>query len=199
MLCRGYDITTDPEKLKLFPSTLKGPALRWFMGLGGGVITDWDHMKAEFLKKYQDYCRSWELKDEIFQMIAKPNETLEEYVERFQYNLQRSPYASLPLHDNVLKNTLIRGMKDQWVETLNIMGKGDIYQESYPNIIDLCIRCSRGNMRLKSAERDTFTRENKTSNEGVTRAEIGNLLEDFKTDILGTLTTQFDIMQDKHK
>ena len=50
------------------------------MGLGGGVITDWDHMKATFLKKYQDYYRSQELKYEIFQMTAKPNETLEEYV-----------------------------------------------------------------------------------------------------------------------
>ena len=53
-------------------------------------------MKAAFLKKYKDYYRSRELRDEIFQMTAKPNETLEEYVERFQYNLQRSPYASLP-------------------------------------------------------------------------------------------------------
>jgi len=32
---RGYDYTTDPQNLKLFPSTLKGAALRWFMGLGG--------------------------------------------------------------------------------------------------------------------------------------------------------------------
>ena len=127
VLCRGYDYTTDAQKLKLFPSTLKGASLRWFMGLGGGVITDLDHMKAAFLKKYQDYCRSRELKDEIFQMTAKPSETLEEYVERFQYNLQRSPYASAPLPDNVLKTALIRGMKDQWVETLNLMGKGDIY------------------------------------------------------------------------
>ena len=44
-----------------------------------------------------------------------------------------------------------------------------------------------------------ITRDKKTSNEGVTHAEIGNLLEDFKTDILGTLTTQFDIMQAKQK
>ena len=51
VLCRGYDYTTDPQKLKLFPSTLKGAALRWFMGLGGGVIIDWDQMKAAFLKK----------------------------------------------------------------------------------------------------------------------------------------------------
>jgi len=53
------------------------------MGLGGGTISDWEYMKTSFLKKYQDYCQTRELKDEIFQMVAKPNETLEEYVERF--------------------------------------------------------------------------------------------------------------------
>ena len=156
-------------------------------------------MKESFLKKYQDYCRSRELKDEIFQMVARPNETLEEYVERFQCNLQISPYASLPLPDNVLKTTLIRGMKEQWIETLNIMGKWDIYQEIFSDIIDLCIRSSRGSTRLKLAEHDRFVRDNQISTKGVTRAEIGNLLENLKTDILGTLTTQLDVMQAKRR
>ena len=84
-------------------------------------------------------------------MSARPNETLEEYVEHFQYNLQRSPYASLPLPDNVLKIALIRGIKEQWIETLNIMGKGDIYQENFADIIDLCIRSLRGSTRIKLA------------------------------------------------
>lgn len=35
VLCRGYDYNTNPQKLKLFHSTLKGAALIWFMGLGG--------------------------------------------------------------------------------------------------------------------------------------------------------------------
>ena len=58
---------------------------------------------------------------------------------------------------------------------------------------------SRGNTKLKSTECDMITRENKTSNEGVTHAKIGNLQEDFKRYILGTLKTQFDIMQAKQK
>jgi hypothetical protein len=78
-------------------------------------------MKQAFLTKYQDYCRTRDLKDEIFKMIAKENETLDEYFERFQYNLQRSPYGTLP--SEVLKATLIKCMKDEWVETLNLMGK----------------------------------------------------------------------------
>jgi len=159
------------------------------MGLGGGVINNWNQMKESFLKKYQDYCRCRELKDEIFQMVARPNEKLEEYVECLQYNLQRSPYATLPLPENVLKMTLIKGMKEKWVETLNIMGRGDIYQENFAVIIDLFMKISRGSTRLKLAERDRFTRDNKITGEGVTCVETKNLLENFKTDILGTLKT----------
>ena len=76
-------------------------------------------------------------------MTAKPNETLEEYMERFQYNLQRSPYASLPLPDNVLKTTLIRGMKDQWVETLNIMGKVIYIRKAMLTLL-ICVSGVRG-------------------------------------------------------
>lgn len=43
---------------------------------------------------------------------------------------------------------MVKGMKGQWVETLNLMGKGDIYQEDYDNIIQFGIRCSRGSATL---------------------------------------------------
>jgi hypothetical protein len=46
-------------------------------------------------------------------MTAIENESLEEYVERFQYNLQRSPYGTLP--GEVLKANMIKGMRDEWV------------------------------------------------------------------------------------
>lgn len=72
-------------------------------------------------------------------MATKDGETLEEYVERFQYNLQRSPYTTLP--KEVLKTTLIKGMKVEWIEILNLMGRGNISQEEYDNIVKLCIRC----------------------------------------------------------
>ena len=73
-------------------------------------------------------------------MSTRENETLEEYVERFQYNLQRSPYTTLS--KDILKAAMIKGMKEEWFKTLNIMGKGDIYLEGYDDIIALCIRCS---------------------------------------------------------
>ena len=73
-------------------------------------------------------------------MTAKDNETLEEYVEWFQYNIKRSPYAALSKY--VLKVTMIKGMKDEWIETLNLNRKGDSYQEDYDDIFQLCIWCS---------------------------------------------------------
>jgi hypothetical protein len=166
VLCRGYDYTFEPPKLKLFPSTLKGEALCCFMGLGGGTINVWDEMKHSFLIKYQDYCITRDLKDEIFQMTAKENESLEEYIERFQYNLKRSPYSTLP--GEVLKATLIKGMKYEWVETLNLMGKGDIYQKTYDDIFLLCIWCSRGSSRTRSGIRTPLTSNNNITSGAVT-------------------------------
>ena len=66
VLCRGYDYTTDAQKMKLFPASLKGVALRWFMGLGDATIWTWGDMRDNFLSKYQDYYRIKDLREEIF-------------------------------------------------------------------------------------------------------------------------------------
>ena len=81
VLCRGYDYTLDAQKLKLFPATLKGGALRWFMRLGAGTIQTWNDMREAFLFKYQDYCRTRDLKDDIFRIAQKEEEILEDYME----------------------------------------------------------------------------------------------------------------------
>lgn len=71
VLCRSYDYTTNAHMIKLFPTTLKDVALRWFMGLGRDVL-DWNTMKKKFLEKYQDYCRGINRRrDDIFKMSQK--------------------------------------------------------------------------------------------------------------------------------
>jgi hypothetical protein len=49
----------------LFLATLKGTALKWFMGLGESTIALWDTMRKIFLKMYQAYCRSRDSKEDI--------------------------------------------------------------------------------------------------------------------------------------
>ena len=45
VLCITYDYLEDSQKLKLFPSTLKEVALKWFMGLVTQSIRTWNDMK----------------------------------------------------------------------------------------------------------------------------------------------------------
>lgn len=52
VLCQTYDYTCNYQKLKLFPSTMKESALRWFMGLNANSINSWEEMEIIFLNKY---------------------------------------------------------------------------------------------------------------------------------------------------
>ena len=53
ILCRSYDYISNAKKLKLFPATLKGNALRWFMSLGGHVLRTKHHYSIQKpLEKY---------------------------------------------------------------------------------------------------------------------------------------------------
>ena len=90
ILCHGYNYIRDAQKLKLFPTTLKDSTLRWCMGLGEHTIRSWDDVRISFLKKYQEYCRTRYSCNNIFRMQQKEDESLEDYVERFSYNLQKN-------------------------------------------------------------------------------------------------------------
>ena len=57
------------------------------MSLGGEVVTTWDQMKQVFLAKYWDYCRTKDKREELVKMVQKEDEILEDFEERFLYNL----------------------------------------------------------------------------------------------------------------
>jgi hypothetical protein len=85
ILCRSYNYVQDAQKLKLFPSTLKVSALRWFIGLGESSIRSWEAKKDIFLKNYQDYYKTKESPNDIFKIEQLEDETLEDCMERFGY------------------------------------------------------------------------------------------------------------------
>ena len=70
VLCRSYDYVSNAQKIKLFPSILKGESLHLFMGLGGETILTWEDMKHKFLQKNQEYCKTWN-QEENFKMSKK--------------------------------------------------------------------------------------------------------------------------------
>ena len=48
--------------------------------LGGETITNWDRMKHVFLGKYQEYCNTKDKREELFKMVQKDDESLEDFV-----------------------------------------------------------------------------------------------------------------------
>jgi hypothetical protein len=167
------------------------------MGLGGDTIRTWEQMCGTFLKKYQDYCKARELREEIFKMTQKEEEILEDYLEKFLYNLQRSKQHKLELE--TIRTIFLRGLLDESINFLNLMGSGDVSRLSFEEICDLCRRYSRSQARSGKGPRDTLSKVTKSATSGVTRDELGNLLENFKTDLLGTLSLQLDTLQFKKK
>jgi hypothetical protein len=125
IICRSYGYSLHIQKLNLFPTTLKDRVLRWFMTLGTNSIRTWDDMKRVFLEKYKDYCMHHDLRNEVFKMNQKEDESLEDLVERFAYNIKRSKLHNLG--SEALKTLLLNAIKDEWIDLLNLVGKGDVY------------------------------------------------------------------------
>jgi hypothetical protein len=65
-----------------------------------------------------------ERREELFKMAQKEDETLEYFVERLQYNIQRSRH--MDVSKDILKTILLKGVRDDCLDMVNMLGKGDI-------------------------------------------------------------------------
>lgn len=72
---------------------------------------------------------------------------MEDFVECFKYNLQRSGYSDLD--KDILKIIFLWALREESLELLNVVGKGDISKEEFDTIYELCIKCSHGATRHK--------------------------------------------------
>jgi hypothetical protein len=197
ILCRSYNYRDNAKKLKLFPAILKDSALRWFMSLGEHTILSWDGMKETFLHKYQDYCRPRDARNDIFKMLQSEEESLEDYLEMFLYNYQKTKQFSLDTA--TVRNIFLKGVRDDCIEVLNLMSSGDIYKNPFAYIAEYCKRYSRSQAKMGKIIRDPTNIIAKPTSGGVMRIDLGNLLENFKKNILNTISSQLDTMKIKRK
>ena len=61
-------------------------------------------------------------------MNKKEDESLEDFVERLEYNVQRSGHPNLD--PDILKTIFLRGIKDEHLDMLNLLGK-EIYPRKF--------------------------------------------------------------------
>ena len=103
---------------------------------------------------------------------------------------------------DVLKIILLHGIREYFLGMLNLLGKGDILKEPFENIVELCRRYSRESSRTKKhdkLEQDVFNKAQNSSNGGATQAELSNLIEKFKTDMMSSISSEIDVLRAKKK
>ena len=86
----------------------------------------------------------------------------------FMCNVKREKLHHLG--SDTLKTLLLRTIRDEWIDLLNLISRGDVYQLSFEENCETYKHISRRKARVgKSASRL------------VSQAKLGHLLDDFKT------------------
>ena len=82
------------------------------------------------------------------------------------------------------------------------MAVDDIFHKKFAQIGEMCKKYSRSRGGVANFCWEPYSRNvrgNISSSGGFTRVELGNLLENFKTDILGAMGSQIDVLQSKKR
>lgn len=193
ILCRSYDYSSGSHKLKLFPTTLKDATLHSFMGLGGNARSSWEQMKRVFLSKYQEYGKTRDIQDEIFTIVQNNDDTLEDYLERFLYILQRSKKKFDP---STIRTLFLHGLTDDARNNLNLLGQGDIAQNTFDQICDLCRKFSRNQYRSDKGIRNK-NRKIESTDAMIIRLE--NKMDNIKIEIMNNISKQIDSLKFQQK
>ena len=68
-----------------------------------------------------DYFIPVNHKEEVFKMMQKEDENMEDLLERFKYYIKREKMKNLD--QDTLKALLLKIVRDEWIDILNMMGK----------------------------------------------------------------------------
>lgn len=98
------------------------------------------------------------------------------------------------MYKDILKIILLRELREDSLQLLKIVGKGDISKQNIETICDYCIKCSKG---ATISGQGIWSLN--TFDGWVRKAEIRNLLDNLRTNILSTLSAQMDTLQEKLK
>lgn len=78
-----------------------------------------------------------------------------------------------------LKTLLLKGIKDEFLELLDLMGIGDVFQLPYDNVYELCIRYSRGISKTSNnSQRFSSQLFKSTKRIGFTGSSLNSKLDD---------------------
>lgn len=83
-------------RLKLFPFSLKDKAKHWLNSLDSLIITTWDHLQKEFLKKYFPIGKINQIRRAITSFSQLDGELFHETWERLKDLIHKCPHHAIP-------------------------------------------------------------------------------------------------------
>jgi hypothetical protein len=92
-------------------------------------------------------------------MSQQEYENLEDYLETFLYNLQKSKHNYLS--SDVIHTIFLKGIRDEYIDILNLMGSSDISSLPFKKNVELCRKYSRGKAKDGKGQRDALSRVTK--------------------------------------
>ena len=75
-------------------------------------------------------------REELFKMVQKDDESLEEFVEIIMYNVLKSGHTTIGR--DVFKISLLCGIREDCLDMFNLLWKGYISKETFDHIVYLC-------------------------------------------------------------
>jgi hypothetical protein len=91
-------------------------------------------------------------------MQQSEEESLEDYLERFLYNYQKTKQFSLDTA--TIRTIFLKGVRDDCIEVINLMSSGDVYQKKFADIAEYCKRYSHSQAKTRKSVRDPMLKEN---------------------------------------
>ena len=102
------------------------------MRLGENTIAHMETMRKKLLKKYQVYYRS---KEYIFIMAQYEEESLEDYLNRFLYNLHKPKHS--PFNLNFICTILLKEIRNEYIGVVCSMESRNISYLLFDQIFEL--------------------------------------------------------------
>jgi hypothetical protein len=140
-------------------------------------------MQKTFIEKYRYYCKAMDIIDDIFRMIQGETGSQEDYEYIVQLTYKRA--YSFKLDGNSLKLVFLKGVRGEFMENLNILTNGYVFQLEYEYIKKVFKKYFMST-RKKSRNGINVSPQSFNSTT-IIKNEIGRLLEDMKTNILHSL------------
>ena len=95
-------------------------------------------------------------------------------------------WAKVWLDEDTQNTLFLKGIREEYIEILNLICGEEISQGTFKDVKELCRRNSRGLEKGKTIW-ELGQRESRTTSRGVSQVELGNMLDKFHTNMLSLL------------